>query len=273
MMKIVHRFTVRLTAQQRRALDGLGAHVPGGVELPGGGDPYVAVEVDEGHQHWEELHRLFRQWDAGHFVNTEFSKGEVQQAAWLSVVPDWHHGYPQPRELDFGYLEATYDISGYCPECGVGKKQKAPFQMKGEPRWGRRAILQLNWVFDEYFVTPEVWASVFKPHGIASLPVLNTKGKELSTVVQLATGAHVKVDVSGLPFETCSTCGRVKYLPHTRGFFPTLLAEPDSSMVKTNEYFGSGASAHHGVLVSQAIVQALIKADVRGASFKPVAHG
>jgi hypothetical protein len=39
--------------------------------------------------------------------------------------------------------------------------------------------------------------------------------------------------------------------------------------MKTNEYFGSGASAHHGVLVSQAIARALNDAGVRGASFKP----
>lgn len=272
-MRFIHRIGLRLALGQRRQLESLGLDVGPDLALPGGSDPLVAFDVDEGHENWPVLKELFAAWRVHDLVRTQFSRDELQAARWLEVVPDWHHGYPQPREFDFGYLEATYDLSEYCSVCGIGKKQKAPFQMKAEPKWGRRGILQLNWVFDELFVTPEVWSGVFKPHGIASLPVLNTKGQELKTVVQLTTCEHVSVDVTGLAFESCSKCGRIKYLPHTRGFYPPLLVEPAGAMVKTNEYFGSGASAHNGVVVCQTIARALNAAGVRGASFKPVGEG
>ena len=105
--------------------------------------------------------------------------------------------------------------------------------MKAEPKWGRRGVLQLNWVFDEYFATPEVWASFFEPHGIECRPVMNTRG--------------------AAPF-------------------PALRSEPSATMVKTKEYFGSGASAHKRVLISQAVARALIDHKVRGVSLRPVAE-
>jgi hypothetical protein len=272
-MRFMHRIAFRPTPAQHRELEALGVKIeyPERTTLPGDALPFAAFDVGEEHHNWPRLRALFRQWDVSDFPSTEFSTKEINAARWVTLGA-WHHGYPQPRELDFGYLEATYDLSDYCSECGVGKKQKAPFQMKGEPKWGRKGILQLNWVFDEVFVTPEVWAGAFKPNGIGCRPVLNTKGVQLKTVVQLTTDERVSIDVAGLPFEACSKCRRVKYLPHTRGFFPPLLAEPAGALVKANEYFGSGASAHQGVLVSQAVVRTLNTAGVRGASFKPLAE-
>ncbi len=273
-MTFVHRISLRATAAQQRELEALGVRVPAGVVLPGGGAPHVAFDVDEDHPNWSTLQRLFRQWDTGDLVSTKFSKREIESAPWLALVPDWHCGYPQPNADEFGYREATYDLAHYCERCGVGLKQHAPFQMNSEPKWGRKGILQLNWVFDEYFVTPEVWQGVFMPHGIESRPVLNTKGAELKTVVQLVAQQEVGIVTDGLPTEeaVCSKCGQVKYLPVTRGPFPALTSEPSRAMVKTKEYFGNGASAHKRVLVSQALGRAVTAAKVQGASLWPVAQ-
>jgi rRNA maturation protein Nop10 len=269
-MVIVHRVSLRATEAQRRKLQALGVNVPAGVVLPGGGDPHVAFDVGEDHPNWDALQRLFREWDVGDFVSTRFSKEEIGAAKWLNLVADWHYDYPQPDELEFGYLRATYDLSEWCDACGIGLKQKAPFQMKSEPKWGRRAILQLNWVFDEYFATPEVWSNIFKPHGIACRSVTNTKGAELKTVVQLVVEEDVGIVIDGLVSERCAKCGRVRYLPVTRGFFPALAVNPTRAIVKTREYFGSGAAAHKRVLVSQDLARALVAAKVRGVSFWPV---
>lgn len=273
-MKFVHRIGFRASGAQRRELEALGVDVPAGIVLPGGGDPLVAFDVDEDHPNWPSLRALFGRWKASDMLRTEFSKKEIDAAKWLNPMSDWHHGYPQPDELDFGYREATYDLKNYCERCGIGLKQKAPFQMKGEPKWGRRGILQLNWVFDEYFVTPEVWSSVFKPHGIEYRPVLNTKGAELKTVVQLVAHEEIGIVTDVLPTEeaACSKCGRTKYLPVTRGPFPALTSEPSTAMVKTKEYFGSGASAHKGVLLAQPVARAFVANKVRGASLRPVAE-
>jgi hypothetical protein len=255
--------------QELKAL-GVTARVPAGTALPGDSLSFVAFDVDEDHPNWSKLRLLLARWKVSDFVSTEFTKNEIEAATWVDLVPDWHHGYPQPDEPKFGYLRATYDLSEWCDTCGIGMKQKAPFQMKGEPKWGRRAILQLNWVFDEYFVTPEIWSSVFKPRGIACRPVTNTKGAELKTVVQLVVEEEVGIVTEGLTPERCATCGRVKYLPVTRGFFPALTTKPTGAIVKTREYFGSGAAAHKRVLVSQELARALVAAKVRGASFWPV---
>jgi hypothetical protein len=270
-MIIFHRISLRPTDKQRHELEALGMKLPSGVALPGGGAPHVAFDVEERHPNWDALQRLFQAWDVGDFVNTRFSADEISEAAWLEFVPEWHHGYPQP-EADLGFLRTTYDTVDWCPDCGVGLKQKAPFQMKGEPRWGRRAILQLNWVFDEFFVTPEVWSSVFEPSGITFRPVTNGKGATLKNVVQLAVEEQVGISIAGLTPQRCAKCGRVKYTPLTRGFFPALSGLPTCAIVKTKEYFGSGTTAHQRVLVSQDVARALAQAGVRGASLKPVAE-
>ncbi len=205
-------------------------------------------------------------------VSTHFSKEELAAARWLALEPSWHHGYPQPDEGRFGYREVTCEVADFCEQCGIGLRQKAPFRMKSEPKWGRNGILQLHWVFDEFFVRPEVWSTVFHPNGVGCRPVLDAKGAELKTVVQLVIQEEVDVVVEDLATEHCAHCGRVKSLPVTRGAFPPLANEPSARMAKTREYFGSGASAHRGVLVSQEVARALAAKKVRGASVRPVAE-
>jgi len=270
-MKIIHRISLRATAKQRRELEFLGIQVPEGVSLLDDGDKFISFEVNEGHANWSILQELFRKWDAIDVVSTQFSKKEIAAARWLNLTPDWHCGYPQPDELAFGYREATYDTSEYCPVCGVGLKQKAPFQMRGEPKWGRRSILQLNWVYDEYFVTPEAWKSVFYSFDVGCQPVTDPMGNVLRTVVQLDIKETAGVVTDELAIEHCSTCNRVKYLPVVRGPFPSLTKDPSAAMARTKEYFGSGASAYNGILLNQSLAMAMADAGIKGASVRPVA--
>ncbi|WP_205525582.1 hypothetical protein [Pyxidicoccus trucidator] len=243
--------------------------LPEGVALPGGGDSLLAFDVDEEHQNWGALSSLFQRWRASDVTRTEFTKKEIDSARWLEIGA-WHHGYPQPAEDVFGYRQATYDLTDWCEKCGIGMKQKAPFQMKGEPKWGRNAIMQLVWIYGELFVTPDVWNRVFEPAHVECRPVLNTKGAELKTVVQLVVQTTASIITEGLPAEQCERCGRTKYLPITRGPFPALRDTPVGSMLRTAEYFGSGAQADQHVLMSQDLARSLAKSGVRGASLKPV---
>jgi hypothetical protein len=269
-MRLVHRIGFRPSLSQLRELKALGVDVPAGTLLPGQSTPLVAFDVPEEGPNWRKLSSLFDRWGVFDAVTTEFTMDEIDAARWLDLVPDWHHGYPQPKEHDFGYRKVTYDLTDACEQCGIGMKQKAPFQMKGEPKWGRRGILQLNWIFDEYFVKPEVWSSVFEPLGIACRPVTDRRGAELKNVVQILVQEEVAIVTEELTPERCDNCGRIKYLPFTRGFFPAPTREPMGAIVKTREYFGSGAAAHKRVLVSQELRRALVGAGVRGASYWPV---
>lgn len=271
-MRIIHRIGFRATERQVRELQVLGATPCSVIAMPGEGNPLVSFEIAEDDPNWPRIHALLQEWGKSKGdVTTEFSKREIETARWLEIGA-WHQGYPQPREDDFGYLEATYDLTDWCEPCGVGAKQKAAFQMKREPKWGRRGICQFVWVYDELFVKPGIWASIFEPSGIPCRPVLDTKGTELATVVQLVIEEEVGIVTDGLSFEACATCERSKYKPVSRGPLPALLREPSGAMAKTQEYFGSGGEADRRVLISGELARALAAAKVRGASLVPVAE-
>lgn len=262
-MKIVHHISVNSNLNIQGEL----AHF--GIVVAETG--LVSFDIDESNEKWPLIEEWIARRQAFDFVSTKFSRMEISDSRWLQLVPDWHHGYPQPD--DRGYIRATYDIKNWCERCGVGLKQKAPFRMESEPRWGKRSILQLNWVFDEYFVRPDTWSIVLEPLGVKCRPVLNTKGSKLDTVVQLDIRGEINVLTDRLPSEekSCSDCGQTKYLPVVRGPFPTLMNKPSSAIFRTVEFFGSGAYGCRPVLVSQAVAQVLIANKIRGASFHPVA--
>jgi hypothetical protein len=263
-MQFIHRIGFNSTPEIRRELSKLGIVV--------GASGLVVFEVDESHDSWPALREWIGRQKALDFVFTRFSPEEIAAARWLALHADSHHGYPQPED-GFGFLEVTYAPNEGCRACGVAKRQQAPFRMRAEPKWGRRGILQLNWIFDEFFVTPDVWSTLFRPRGIGCRPVLNRKGVELKTVVQLAVEEEVHLAVEGLETERCERCGQRKYLPVTRGALPHLLTEPSTPLARTKEWFGSGGAASRQVLVSQELAQAMTAAKLRGASVTPVAAG
>jgi len=261
-MEIIHHISIASSGEVRRELATMGVIVGAGEPLAGN---IVTFGVSESNENWATLEAWLARRGAVDTVTTTFSKREIGLARWLEVQPDWHWSYPQPEDE---YQSATYDLSEYCGVCGIGARQKAPFRMRSEPQWGRRGILQLNWVFDEYFVTPEVWSHVLKPLGILVGQVVDARGAELKTVLQLVPSQSVGIVTDGLIAQVCGRCGRQKFLPVARGPFPALRTEPPGPLARSEEYFGSGASAHHAVLVSRAVADVL--APVRGISFRPV---
>lgn len=264
-MKILHRISLKMSNDAHHELAKLGIEIA--LEAP---NQFVTFTVQESQVPWPELQNWIARHRAVDIPSTKFTRSEIKNANWLELCPDWHHGYPQPNEEAFCYLDATYDLENFCPECGIGKKQKAPFQMKAEPKWGNRSILQLYWIFDEFFVKPETWTTIFKPHGIQARPVIDQHKKELETVVQLVVEEEVQLSVTDLPFQQCHTCGQPKYYPHNKGFFPSLKNEPVGAIARTAEMFGSGASAHQGIILAQSVAQDISTHKIKGASLKPV---
>jgi hypothetical protein len=238
-----------------------------GIELPPSLDGLITLDIGDDDPRWKALSPIVEELRIVDMAYTRFSLSELNNARFLKMGASWHHGYPQPEN---SYKELTYNLSNYCEVCGIGKRQKAPFRMKKPPNWGRRSILQMNWVFDEYFVKPDVWQAVFKPFGIASKPVLLDKtGKEIESVVQLDNSRAVDLQMGdrAYGFEECSKCGRRKYLPRITGFFPAP-APTNSALFRSTQYFGSGASAHNAVLISATLYQKIKKADLKGAEFQ-----
>jgi hypothetical protein len=260
-MRVVHRISVASSSSVAASLSELGVKVAA--------SGLATFEIDESDPSWEFIKAWLQSHDAVDLPSARFSAEELEAVGWLELVPDWHHGYPQP-ERDFGYLRVTYDGVG-CLTCGAGGRQVEPFQLKGEPKWGRRNVLQLNWVFDEYFVKPEFWSSTFEPMGVAARPVLDREGQVLQTVVQLVVDAEVDVETDGLACATCGTCGRNKFVAPPEAFSPLprdhgIVARP---IMRSRQWFGSGASAFREVLVSQELRRSLVASGIKGASFRP----
>jgi hypothetical protein len=270
-MRFRHRIAFRASPQDCRELASLGVHVDAREE-----NMMVAVvELDEDDPRWNAVSRWVehRRPPPGHMVTTVFSPEEIAAASWLVIRAQSHSLYPQPED-DLGYLNVTYDLSKYCGQCGIGAVQKAPFRLRAEPRWGRRGIMQLNWVFDEFFVGPAVAESVFERFGVATLPVLNAKGVELRTIRQLdLSREEVDIDARKLVPTTCAQCGCDKYAAWVRGYFPSMTCTPAGPVCRTAQHFGSGGQAFREVLISSDVAQALADARARGIKLRPVADG
>lgn len=262
-MKIIHRITEVIDAPIQAHLQALGIRANCG---------FTSLELAEDHPAWPELERLVKIWGAVDIPRTEFTDAELNETLYLKLNPQWHLGYPQP-ENDFGYLAATFEESGLCRTCGIGKQQHAPFRFAREPAWGRRHVLQLNWVFDVYFCQAEVWRRVFKEFGIESRIALHHRsGEPLESVIQLVPQGSVPFTrtLADRTHECCKVCRRTKYNPIVRGFFPRPEVDTNLHLFTSVEEFGSCASAHHAVLISQNLYRAIAKANLKGVSFMAV---
>ena len=96
----------------------------------------TTFEIDESDPRWPSVVEWSSRSGRPGISRTEFTSSEIATARWLALLASWHHGYPQPGEDHFGYREVTYDLSDWCPACGTGMRQVAPFQMTGEPVLG-----------------------------------------------------------------------------------------------------------------------------------------
>lgn len=238
------------------------------IGIPVRDDFTLNFKVAEDDSQWDEVKKLMKEFHGLDICHVQFTPKELRAVSWLVMTPRWHHGYPQPED---DYREKTYNLTSYCEKCGIGKFQKYPFRMMKEPRWGARHILQLNWVFDAYFVKPDVWEQVFKPKGVGGLPVLHHKtGTTLKTVVQLKVDTILDdgLEMNGFPYEVCKKCNRKKYLPISYSAFPPMKGVPrDIHAAKSKEYFGSGAAAFRAFFISQALYAEIDKHQLKGVDF------
>jgi len=256
----------------------------------------IFFEISDNNPVWPVISEIMTRLDIKSTPQTKFSEREIKEAHWLSICCTSHFGYPQPED---GYDRLTYDPSDYCPTCGIGGVQKVPFRFKSEPKAKRSSFLQMNWVFDEFFIRPEV-RELFEENGITGidyLPCIHHKNnKILDSIEQLRILSVLPpgLIIGGLNTVTCKIdneesrhlpktwqpkfpnkiphCGRVKYHYPKPG--PTIYCEnafrnaPD--IIKSFEWFGSGGSAWREVIVSQKVASIILKQKFRGISLTPV---
>lgn len=233
----------------------------------------IIIRIEETHPAWSLILELFPDYERYDLPNTKFTTKELRDAQHLVLQPSWHFSYPQPKE---GYKRATYDDADYCSTCGIGLKQRDAFRMLGEPKWGTRSILQLNWIMDEYFVHPEIWNKVFRPLGIDSRPVVHHRtGRQLETIVQLSVTKRATSLVSAEQFKVsqCSVCKRKKLSGVCLGRFPHVEIPSGQHMAKTIDYFGGegGPAAWNEIIISSELYKAIFDHKLRGVEFTVVA--
>lgn len=259
---------------------------------------HIHFEISEKHALWPQIQELAARYDVPYAfpVRVEYSKAEIAGAAWLSMHATRHSGYPQPEDE---FQHRVYDPNGYCDRCGIHPTQRAPFRFKSEPK-GLDSFLQLNWVFDEFFVVPEV-RTLFTDAGVTGVGygpcIHHSSGRRLYSRTQLLLPNVLRsgLETTQLNTVTCRPdneegpvkanlgrlryaddypyCGRVKYhwplLGQNTYAAEVFSGAPD--IVKSHEWFGSGGSASREVLVSQRVCRLVLDHKLRGVSFVPLA--
>ncbi|HMH23623.1 MAG TPA: hypothetical protein VK563_17675 [Puia sp.] len=263
-MKIRHIVSHDWTLQQVKKLASLGIQAEKG---------QYQIIIEEG-EVFEKLRPYLKEWEVDTSVSTQYNKKDIAASSLLAYIGSWVNGYPQPEDVP-GYRALTYDLSGYCTECGMGAVQKAPFRIKA-PKWGEKKLFELNWVFDEIFVRQDIYDSLFMKAGVDSWPVLSyKKDTVIDNVVQLKLPeSKVPLLLDHQPFEVCATCGQKKYSRQIRGYFPKFRSKLPAglSVFKSKEWFGSDARAFKQVFITKKIYEQLEAIKVRP-NVRPVDPG
>jgi hypothetical protein len=303
-MKINHRIALRADDPFWRGYEPLGLPIDRSElrwSMRGDGSDLIWVaNITEDHEAWPQVERMLATHGSSpELINLIFTRDETDSAEWLEVGAVGHHGYPQPED-DFGYLEATYDTGAYCRHCGIGAVQKAPFRLRAEPQASHSQFIQLNWVFDEFFVRKAAQEGIAAA-GLTGMefiaPVLHKSGRPSGQVAQMRIAAVLDpalLEFGGLEPVLCTEsnepwspnqpggfgswsrghpyCARVKYGGMPKGPFrfrrDAFDGAPD--VVKSHEWFGGGGAAWRTILVSQRFRRLVLGARWRGISFEPI---
>jgi hypothetical protein len=174
----------------------------------------------------------------------------------------------------------------------------APFRLKPSNLAAHSSFLQLNWVFDAFFVRKEVALGMTEAGitGVSYGPALDHRtGDELVDRVQMCLGTVSCAETSRLPHVTCRQnneeyvtlmakfpnsvpasmshppetpfCGRVKHHQPTSFVIHPDAIENAPDLFQTEEWFGSGCEAHRLTLASERFIQLTRERGWRGLQF------
>jgi hypothetical protein len=224
-------------------------------------------------------------------TGTYYEKTDIDKAEWF-IASTGSYQYPQP-ENDFGYLKVTFNLECYCPLCGIGKVQNAPYRLTTEPKQFNNQFWGLHWEFDPIFIRQETKDILEKEKftGVTfSQPVLHKKNTAIKNFYQLHIDTMLdkgfnsyntrmiscKVNnEEGFNADSSLTyCGQIKYHhPRIGGYlFDKTVFNSDLDIVQSREYFGSGRSANRLQIVSKRFKQLVDNYKLKGLSFTPIVH-
>ena len=258
-MKIKHRIGITVDINQLKILNRIGI-----IDSNFKGS-FLLIELYEDDSRYGFFKKYIEEWDLPDIVETEFTDDELNNASLLIYNYTWSNGYPQPED-NFQYKDTTYKKDNYCKSCGVGLVQQEPFRIRKEPVWKNKKIFDLNWVFDEIFVSTDAYRSIFMPFGIGFKEVRLFK---TDTVIQNTVQLDIpttteEINLISQPYQICKSCGEKKYSPQIKGALSGLTASVGQlHCFKSREYFGSATNAHKKIFISQKLRQEIIKHKIK----------
>jgi hypothetical protein len=275
-MEIWHRVGFNADAKPdfKSAIDELGIKYKVS-PLPGHTVGMIYFDIAESDPRWKQAEELIQAKGASDISNTVFVEEEILSTEWVRLMPIFEQGYPQPKE-EMAWKQVTYEDQ--CPQCGVGYRQKAPFQLAKEPRLGKHDFVCLYWTYT-LFSTSKVLKAL-KEHQIRGYEIwdaiihqTNQPSKVVSQLVFPNVAGPGLADEDKLQPETCQQCSITKYAYHNRGYMHLKreAVQSDTDFLLTHEWFGSGGySGFREILISNRVARLILKNGWRGITLKPV---
>lgn len=214
---------------------------------------YFSKDLEEDSNQYLILKKVINEFNLhDSVIGTSFTDDEILDSEILCFTGGRPFAYPQPEGPLF--LENTYSDS--CRNCGIFGEQKQDFIIKKEPNLKRNSLVALHWVFGELFSEKNLYEDFFKGLGLKNRPVkINKSDKFAESVVQIVLPKlECDLKMKDLEFSQCSECGLIKYIPSTVGYFPRP-EKTDFSIANTREFFGSGHSAYHKILLTNKVMR------------------
>jgi hypothetical protein len=269
-VKIVHRFFSNGNTSFKELVDRLQIPHEYKENIVG---KTVAFEITECDTKWPLLEDHLQKFDCLHSVGTVFSKKELDSAEWL-MASVGEYQYPQPED---NHGRDSYDYSSACSTCATGHRQTKPIRLKSDFKQRRASFFGLHWIFDVVFSRPATMKLLEREMGgttFETIPVTNHKtGQNIEDLLQMVIPileAECVVD-DDMEMERCASCQTTKRIRKERGMI-SISAPPSSSppIFLTQEWFGSGSSAHRGIIVSAEFRNTLNRNKLRGFQFTPL---
>ncbi|MBQ3812041.1 MAG: hypothetical protein II841_00575 [Bacteroidales bacterium] len=229
-----------------------------GVQVREGRSSISSARIEEDDVYYEVKKRYEKKYDGFlEFLYYEYTQEEVLSAPYCLLNGTLHSaGYPRPLN---SYESKTFDMSKACPSCHMGREQDRPFRVS---KLAKSGFWQYHaWEPSVYFVSDEVYESVFAPYGIRKIPVMSTSGKMIEGHSQLAFPVSTEpLDLYPFKYEICPNCGRKRYINgeyQRHPFFP-IHRNPIPGAFAVQEVFGSGWVVDQPILLSAEVIGKLI---------------
>lgn len=250
-----------------------------------------AFEIYEDDPLFEEIkNKLGDNWMDYASADTDFSEKERSSSDYLYIEARKMLGYPQPEDCDerkkepafpfniYPYLEGVFRVKNTSPEYGMLRgEQIGSFSLPREPKC-ESAIGSIFWCEDIFFVSKDVYRSIFEPIGVKCLPVLAypKPSRPFENLVQLLpqgiSKSRLDIKSSQLDFTVYVKEWQVqKYILNRKGFFPSFVSDPGPyDFFVSQEYFGDGAGDLKNVIISQRLYQILKTYKIKGVKYYPM---